>query len=227
MISKLAMIESSIQRMNESYSRGGIEVSDLYFLVYEILAAWIPFLVMILLSGRIKRKKGIEITRQSYLLLFVFAAYISSIFYITGAGTLCQGLEYGIVIDLGGVNLIPFYNINTMGFFLNILLFVPFGILVPLIWQKKNGFLPVLFSGFAFSLLIEVSQLLGYRVSDVDDLMTNTVGAIFGFFLYRIWRKCTKWKHHDAGEPVAGLVAVIFVLFFGRFFLFHELGFAR
>ena len=198
----------------------------MYYLGYELLSAWIPFSLLILLSGFMKRKKGIQIAKWSYLFLFVFAIYISGVFYITGAGTLYQGLEYGVVLDLGGVNLSPFYNVNTIGFFLNILLFVPFGILVPLIWQKKNGFLPVLFSGFTFSLLIEVSQVLGYRVSDVDDLMTNTLGAVIGFFLYWIWQKCTKRKQYSQGVPVVGLAPAILVLFLGRFFLFNELGIA-
>ncbi|HBT95229.1 MAG TPA: hypothetical protein DEB24_03600 [Coriobacteriia bacterium] len=36
------------------------------------------------------------------------------------------------------------------------------------------------------SLLIELSQLLNNRLTDIDDLIINTVGALIGFLLCRI-----------------------------------------
>ena len=69
---------------------------------------------------------------------------------------------------------------------LNVLLFVPFGVFVRLITHRGVVVATVL--GFAVSLLIEVTQLTGvwgvypcaYRLFDVDDLLTNTVGAFLG-----------------------------------------------
>ncbi len=69
---------------------------------------------------------------------------------------------------------------------LNVLLFVPFGVFVRLITHR--GIVVATVLGFAVSLLIEVTQLTGvwgvypcaYRLFDVDDLLTNTVGAFLG-----------------------------------------------
>ncbi|MFF2371661.1 VanZ family protein [Agromyces sp. NPDC058110] len=72
---------------------------------------------------------------------------------------------------------------------LNVLLFVPLGVFVRLLWRR--GVLVSLAAGFGLSLLIELTQLTGvwglypcaYRVFDVDDLLTNTAGAVLGSLL--------------------------------------------
>ena len=69
---------------------------------------------------------------------------------------------------------------------LNVVLFVPLGVFVRLITHR--GVLVATAIGFAVSLLIELTQLTGvwgaypcaYRLFDVDDLMTNTIGAFLG-----------------------------------------------
>ena len=67
---------------------------------------------------------------------------------------------------------------------LNIALFVPLGILLPLLWKKlQKGYL-MLIAGLGTSLFIELSQLLkGSGLFDVDDLFTNTLCAMIGFWL--------------------------------------------
>ncbi len=69
----------------------------------------------------------------------------------------------------------------------NVLLTVPFGMLVR--YYFRFGPLRCLLLSFLLSLFFEVTQLTGiygifdhaYRVFDVDDLMTNTLGGIIGF----------------------------------------------
>ena len=70
---------------------------------------------------------------------------------------------------------------------LNIALFMPLGFLLPLLAQKfKNG-LVMLITGFGGSLLIELTQLaLGRGMFDVDDLFTNTLGAMLGWALIMV-----------------------------------------
>ena len=70
---------------------------------------------------------------------------------------------------------------------LNIALFMPLGFLLPLLAQKfKNG-LVMLITGFGSSLLIELTQLaLGRGMFDVDDLFTNTLGAMLGWALIMV-----------------------------------------
>ena len=67
-----------------------------------------------------------------------------------------------------------------------LLLFIPFGYLIPMVWpQKKWTWWKIMLLGFAASFCIEIIQFitrLGF--ADVDDLMNNTVGAGIGYLLY-------------------------------------------
>lgn len=72
---------------------------------------------------------------------------------------------------------------------LNVLLFVPLGFFVRVIGGR--GILVALMVGLGLSVFIETTQLTGvwgiypcaYRVFDVDDMLTNTVGAAIGSIL--------------------------------------------
>ncbi len=77
-------------------------------------------------------------------------------------------------------------------FLLNIVLFVPFGILFPLRRNKIN-YKSVLLASFLFSLGIELSQL-GISVLlqtpawffDVDDILANVLGGMLGCFIVKM-----------------------------------------
>ena len=99
-----------------------------------------------------------------------------------------RSLEFGSVFISGLLS----GNIKTVGWsslkgvVLNILLFIPFGYLIPMVWpQKKWTWWKIMLLGFAASFCIEIIQFitrLGF--ADVDDLMNNTVGAGIGYLLY-------------------------------------------
>ena len=64
---------------------------------------------------------------------------------------------------------------------LNILLFVPFGYLLPLLWRRADRWWKVVLCGFVLSLLIELTQLVTHLgMFDLDDLMNNSLGAFLG-----------------------------------------------
>ena len=102
------------------------------------------------------------------------------------------------------VNLIPLVNIlefdtvrdlilNLTG---NFAMFIPTGIMVPLIYKKYNTFGKVTLFGFLMSLTIEFLQLpFAVRASDVDDLILNTAGCMVGYGIYALFRcLCRKFK---------------------------------
>ena len=65
---------------------------------------------------------------------------------------------------------------------LNILLFVPFGYLLPLLWKRADRWWKVVLCGFLLSLLIELIQLVTHLgMFDLDDLMNNSLGAFLGW----------------------------------------------
>lgn len=84
--------------------------------------------------------------------------------------------------------------INLAG---NILAFVPFGAILPVISRRFRGFFRVMLLGFFFSLLVECTQLVT-RVGtfDVDDLMLNTLGAVIGYLFFTL---CDRIRRHIYG----------------------------
>ncbi|EFL36689.1 integral membrane protein [Streptomyces viridochromogenes DSM 40736] len=67
----------------------------------------------------------------------------------------------------------------------NILLGVPFGVLVPVVAPRTRGFLRVLLLTAVVMLLVEFAQgaLVTGRAFDVDDVILNTSGALIGYLL--------------------------------------------
>ena len=69
---------------------------------------------------------------------------------------------------------------NFQDVIINIVAFIPIGLLVGLIADKYRV-LKALFTGFLFSLFVEATQLISNRgVFDVDDLFNNSLGALIG-----------------------------------------------
>lgn len=70
---------------------------------------------------------------------------------------------------------------------LNIVLFTPLGVLLPLIWKHFQKWNRMLAAGFGISLYVELMQYLtGRGIFDTDDLFANTLGAMIGYFLLMI-----------------------------------------
>ena len=203
-------------------------MNDLLLIAYECLAVILPFLITFLVLGAIYRYKKIPQTKTRFILLFIFALYVFAVFYFTGVGTIFDLQRYGIRIDADKVNYLPFSrDIDVVGYFLNILLFVPFGILVPLIWTNAKGIRYILISGFSFSLLIEISQSFNNRQTDVDDLILNTLGALIGYLLFRVLLNKIKRTANPVSNFKFELVVYFLSMFLGHFFIFNELGMAK
>jgi glycopeptide antibiotics resistance protein len=64
-------------------------------------------------------------------------------------------------------------------------MFIPLGIVWPSVYKGLNTHWKVIFAGVRVSLYIEILQLPFYdRVSDIDDLLLNSLGFIVGYLLY-------------------------------------------
>ncbi|WP_054026194.1 VanZ family protein [Bacillus sp. FJAT-28004] len=76
---------------------------------------------------------------------------------------------------------------NVVG---NIIIFIPFGFLLPVIAGKKLNIVQLITFSFLLSLCLELIQLFSRIGSfDVDDLLLNTLGAILGFFTLNVITK--------------------------------------
>lgn len=82
---------------------------------------------------------------------------------------------------------VTYFLINILG---NIILFMPFGLVIPLLWKVSCK--RTIMIGFCISLCIEVSQLFMARVTDIDDLILNTTGVLLGVAVYSLLKRCCK-----------------------------------
>ena len=82
---------------------------------------------------------------------------------------------------------------------LNVAMFVPFGFLLPLIYPERLAKLSyALLIGLILTTIIEFTQMmLRLGQADLTDVITNTLGAIIGFFLFRLFG-LFRAQDHDA-----------------------------
>jgi Glycopeptide antibiotics resistance protein len=75
---------------------------------------------------------------------------------------------------------------------LNVIMMIPFGFLLPI--MKKQKLWSCALWTFLFSLGIEMTQPLinGSRLSDITDLVTNTIGGIIGYTIYQLFKPLVK-----------------------------------
>ena len=144
------------------------------------------------------RQKKIVWKREAVLLLmFVnLAVLIRFVFYPFFT---VNGHVLPLIINLSSIrplriNLIPFVHIldydkkreaaiNIIG---NICMFIPTGIILPILYPRLDRFWKVLLAGAGLSFFIELLQLLfPGSVSDIDDLILNTAGVAIGYGIYR------------------------------------------
>lgn len=207
-----------------------IKMKDLdLFFAYEFVSGFIPFLIVLAVFTYSRKKKGLSISKISCVMLVIFSIYIINVYHLTSVGTIYNVLTYKLEIRKDLINLIPFSNdIYFIGYLLNVVLFIPLGILAPLIFKKMDKLKYIFGAGLGFSMFIELSQLLNNRSTDIDDLILNTVGAIIGFALYKIFDKCTNSKY-DLNDkiPMVIMIISILVMFIGRFLFFNQMGLAR
>lgn len=77
--------------------------------------------------------------------------------------------------------------INLAG---NVVMFIPLGFFLPLLWKKQRKFWRTLLSTAGIILLVELTQMFTLVGScDTDDLILNLLGAAIGYGFYKIITK--------------------------------------
>jgi glycopeptide antibiotics resistance protein len=92
------------------------------------------------------------------------------------------------------INLHPFlmfkqFQIGSTQVVGNLVMLLPLGIYIPLLFPKFSGYLKVFIVCLLVSISIELMQLItSVRSTDIDDVILNTSGAIIGYVLYKLFR---------------------------------------
>ena len=170
------------------------------------MALWIIYRLY-----NVVKNKRINIVRE--VILFIFFVYFLFLLLLTifKGGRIefsnqfnsFMYREHGL---LGIINIVPIKEtINTFmhsetgmrnslrNLIGNILVFMPLGFFIPLLFDKFNNLKKVLKVGCLSSLAIELSQLfVGSNVCDIDDVIYNTLGALAGFICYKTFETIIK-----------------------------------
>lgn len=92
--------------------------------------------------------------------------------------------------------------INVTG---NVAMFIPSGIILPILYRKLDRFWKVVAAGALISLCIEILQLpLSTRTSDINDLILNTAGTAIGYGIYALAKSVIRWKASTPSDQHGG-----------------------
>lgn len=133
--------------------------------------------IPVLLYRVIKRKT----IRPSVILMLLYGSVLlQTTFFSREPGT-----RIGIDLELFGT---WGQTYTEHAYFIeNIMMFIPFGVLAPTIWNRMQSRRWCVFAGFLCSCAIEISQLLTSRgYGQLDDVVTNTAGALAGWMLWKV-----------------------------------------
>ena len=212
--------------------------------IYGIVCSLSCCLVCLaIVSARNRNRMGKGLSGGTWALALVFAVYVGTVLQVTGAGALSDivnmpqgainpatGKPLGIVH--AAFNFVPFSDMGVT-FWLNVLMFVPLGVLFPLFGRPMCNVAPTLCFALAFSLLIETSQLITFRAVDVNDLIANVAGAVLGYLVWRVAAAfCAKSDALSVGRRLGERnngtwrlsVLLVLAAFVGRFMFYWPLG---
>lgn len=137
-----------------------------------------------------RKKRGAD-SKQLFswaeLLFWIYIAIMIVITFLSREGGSSTGMDLKIGSSLG-------INVRNDAYIAeNILLFIPYGFLLGVVWKKERRFLNHLSLGFLTSFCIECLQLVSGRgVFQTDDMITNTIGSVIGYLVFYLvigWRR--------------------------------------
>ena len=156
---------------------------DWQFIFHHLICGYIPVVVALAVYFALLRVMGRKQTVCHIIASFVFCFYLVGILTMTGV---CIGGSFSPRIVY-----IPFLDMikGPVDTALNILLFVPLGFFLPFLYKKYDSIGKIALVGILVSLSIEIAQMFGTGATDINDLITNTVGACLGFIIYKLLHK--------------------------------------
>ena len=152
------------------------------------------------------------------MIYMVFAFYMTAVLALVGFPNITL---FKIEVT---VNVIPFiYMIpDFANACLNVLLFIPFGFFLPILWEKFRNVKRTIVAGLLTTLFVEISQLFTGRATDIDDVITNILGTIIGYYIaYWFTKAFTGRVLENSKQSDFNLIcgSVVIVMFFFQPFI--------
>lgn len=153
---------------------------DLLEVIKRSISGYVFVIPGLLLYFLILNKSSKKQTKAHSIILFIFCYYFIGVLTMTGIGNLG---DFSPMIVW-----IPFIEMqkSLVDIVLNILLFIPLGVLLPLLYKRYNDISKTILTAFLISVSIESIQMFGRGASDINDLIANTIGACLGYLICKI-----------------------------------------
>lgn len=184
-------------------------IIEIFHDIWPMLFIFSVILISIRLTYLYVKKQKIIIYKELFNLFFIL--YILCLFHIVTFQD----------VNWSSSNFSPFkeifrYQFGTRLFFKNvignIILFLPYGYFITRFIDSKKPII-VLLLIFISSLSIEITQFLIGRVFDIDDIILNIIGGLFGYLLYllidKIGQKLPKFLKTEWFYNIIFLVLII------------------
>ena len=179
-----------------------------------IIPIFIIFITMIIQIKNTKDLKEKEIIRKFWLkkLFLIYLLLLFTVLFLNSEYRMNGIKNVGIFSKqhFETINMVPFstiisyidrlvtHKINTsiviLNIFVNLILFAPMGVFIPLLFnQKINNIKKFVLLITVSSLTVELLQFLTYRgATDIDDIILNTIGATFVYAIMQT-KLVKKW----------------------------------
>ena len=171
----------------------------LHFVIWELrrysvlalLAGFAAMGLLVIVRCMFLRKYGKEkdFSWMRAILIVVFTGYLAIVFLATNFRASHMNREVNLhLFRAWREALNNFSQHRWLNVLLNIAMFCPFGFLLPILDGRFRKWHLIIPTGFGFSLVIELLQLIFARgIFDVDDLFCNTLGAVVGYFVIMVF----------------------------------------
>ncbi|MFR0839552.1 MAG: VanZ family protein [Neglectibacter timonensis] len=174
-----------------------------------ILAMLISLGYFVLYKRLMKGQKKLTLRRTALQMLL-----IACVFIVLGATLLLRTAS-----GSGRTDLQPFsqyrsawYNFSYpewRNIVLNIAMFIPFGVLIPVLYPKLRAVWKITAICLVGTLLIETTQLITHRgIFAVDDILHNVLGGVIGYGLF-YFVFLLMGKRFQAGRLIAALLPLL------------------
>ena len=179
-----------------------------------IIPIFIIFITMMIQIKNTKDLKEKENIRKFWLkkLFLIYLLLLFTVLFLNSEYRMNGIKNVGIFSKqhFETINMVPFstiisyidrlvtHKINTsiviLNIFVNLILFAPMGVFIPLLFNKKiNNIKKFVLFIMITSLTVELLQFLTYRgATDIDDVILNTIGATFVYAIMQT-KLVKKW----------------------------------
>lgn len=178
-----------------------------YFVVYKLL-----------FKGRKKLKVKGTLLWSAFFIYFIVVLGATLGMRHTGSGGYANFHLFSSYIEAWN----SFSTLQWRNIILNILMLVPLGIFLPLLFKKCKKFWVTYLLGFLFTLILELTQLFAQRgIFELDDILNNTLGCIIGYGVVMIFILYFVDKKKDKSLFLLSLQLPLLITIIGFSYIFY------